>query len=823
MKILRDRAWGRGIRLASDMVPNHFGIDGRWVIEHPDWFLQLSEPPYPGYSFNGPDLSSDPRVGIYIEDHYYDSSDAAVVFKRVDRWTGEERYIYHGNDGTVTPWNDTAQINYLHAEAREAVVQTILHVARKFSVIRFDAAMTLAKIHIQRLWFPEPGSGGAIASRAQYGSMSNEAFDAAMPEEFWREVVDRVAEEVPDTLLLAEAFWMMEPYFVRTLGMHRVYNSAFMHMFKDEDNEKYRLTIKNTLEFNPEILKRFVNFMNNPDEETAVAQFGKGDKYFGVATVMVTMPGLPMFGHGQVEGFAEKYGMEYRRAKMNEKPDGWLIDRHYRELFPLVHRRKEFAEVDNFLLYDLYTEGGGVDENVFAYSNSFEGKASLVLYNNVYADTRGWLKRSAAYRDTDSDSLCQRDLSDGLGLGGGDEHFVRWREHRSGLEYLKPSRDIQLYGLFVELGAYGCQVFLDVQEVHDVDGVYRNLYEQIGNRGVPSIEEALKDIEYQALYSALDDVVETAALGQKGYKETKFIKAYDTLLNELAEYDLELTQSEKTVARKSALVLIERLHDYPVKTELSEAEEASETAAEASEEAIEAQASDTLVTEPTSQAKDATSDTELSEGVDESSEEEKEIDALSAYQALAEEIMRPLLLWSVARSLESTKTKPLSNLASVAEQLRLVRYAERNSAWRQVRLLDLLLKDELDLEEVSVEVYLESALEDDRVLSFLEVNEHAGEHWFNRDAYRWLSVGWLGKTYLEEGLEATEYLELLNDFALAEEKSEYKLSALLPEVLEGEDAETKEDTTVIASSSDTDRSVKKDSSDKEATSSTTAS
>ena len=32
---LRDRAWARGIRLASDMVPNHMGIDSRWVIEHP--------------------------------------------------------------------------------------------------------------------------------------------------------------------------------------------------------------------------------------------------------------------------------------------------------------------------------------------------------------------------------------------------------------------------------------------------------------------------------------------------------------------------------------------------------------------------------------------------------------------------------------------------------------------------------------------------------------------------------------------------------------------------------------------------------------------
>ena len=38
------------------------------------------------------------------------------------------------------------------------------------------------------------------------------------------------------TLLLAEAFWLMEAYFVRTLGMHRVYNSAFMIMLRDEDN-----------------------------------------------------------------------------------------------------------------------------------------------------------------------------------------------------------------------------------------------------------------------------------------------------------------------------------------------------------------------------------------------------------------------------------------------------------------------------------------------------------------------------------------------------------------------------------------------------------
>ncbi len=79
---LRERALRRGIRLASDMVPNHMGIDSPWVVEHPDWFVALPNSPFPSYTFDGPDLSRDQRVGLYIEDHYYNRTDAAVVFKR---------------------------------------------------------------------------------------------------------------------------------------------------------------------------------------------------------------------------------------------------------------------------------------------------------------------------------------------------------------------------------------------------------------------------------------------------------------------------------------------------------------------------------------------------------------------------------------------------------------------------------------------------------------------------------------------------------------------------------------------------------------------
>ncbi len=414
---LRQRAWSRGIRLAADMVPNHTGLDSKWMIECPDVFLQTRENPFPSYSFDGENLCHDGRVGVYLENHYYSKTDCAVVFKRVDHYTGDVRYIYHGNDGTGLPWNDTAQIDFLNPAAREAVIQKILHVARNFPIIRFDAAMVLAKKHIRRLWYPEPGHGGDIASRARH-ALSTEAFQSRIPEEFWREVVDRCAAEVSDTLLLAEAFWMMEGYFVRTLGMHRVYNSAFMNMLKKEENAKYRLTIKNTLEFDPEVLKRYVNFMNNPDEETAIAQFGSDDKYFGVCTMMVAMPGLPMFGHGQVEGFYEKYGMEYRCAYYDEQVNTGLVDRHRREIFPLMKMRPLFSGVENFLLYDFWTNGA-VNENVFAWSNTFRGEHSLVLFNNKYEQASGWIKMSAAYAVKDENGekqLVQRSLAEGFTL-----------------------------------------------------------------------------------------------------------------------------------------------------------------------------------------------------------------------------------------------------------------------------------------------------------------------------------------------------------------------------------------------------------------------
>ncbi|HMB16727.1 MAG TPA: glycogen synthase GlgA, partial [Pelovirga sp.] len=391
------------------------------------------------------------------------------------RHTGEVRYIYHGNDGTHLPWNDTVQFNYLLPEMREAMIQLIIRVARRFRIIRFDAAMTLAKRHFQRLWYPLPGAAGGVPSRSDH-ALSQQDFNRYFPIEFWRELVDRVQLEAPDTLLVAEAFWLMEGYFVRTLGMHRVYNSAFMNMLMQEENAKYRQTIKNILVFDPAILQRFVNFMSNPDEEPAIEQFGDGDKYFCVATMLATMPGLPMFGHGQIEGLREKYGMEYLAPRWDEPVDKPLLERHRVSIFPLLRQRALFSGAEAFQLYD-FESVYGVEEDVFVYSNQLEERRVLVICNNSSKSIVGRIGAPVAMAGRvgrDVATACAVDCS-------GD--FVVMSDLTDNVQYLQPAASLRQGGDF-SLKPYSSRVIAAFTAHQDKDERWQRLWQRHGDRAV---------------------------------------------------------------------------------------------------------------------------------------------------------------------------------------------------------------------------------------------------------------------------------------------------------------------------------------------------
>jgi ADP-glucose type glycogen/starch synthase len=488
---LNQRCRARGIHLACDVVTNHTGIDSQWMRQHPDWFIQTDIPPYPGYKYTGVNLSGDPSMSLQIENGYFDHSEAAVVFCRRDLNTGHVRYIYHGNDGTHLPWNDTAQLNFLLPEVREAMINVILRAAERFGIIRFDAAMTLAKKHFQRLWYPLPGGGEGVPSRSAW-ALPQEEFERLFPVEFWRDVVERIKAEQPDTLLVAEAFWLMEGYFVRTLGMHRVYNSAFMNMLKREENSRYRKSLREILDFDAAILQRFVNFMSNPDEETAVDQFGTGDKYFCVATLMCTLPGMPLFAHGQLEGLREKYGMEYTRAAWHEDPDQALLTRHWQQIAPLLRRRELFSGAENFRLYD-FIVNQNVAEDVFVYTNQVDRHTVLVLCNNSPHTLQG---RIQAPEPTQSDR--HKGLGEIFQLAS-DAPFYSYRSLNSPLEYLRPADERQNF----VLPAYGALVLHPAEALHQNTPQWQELFHQIGLAGRPKLDLHRRLLAYTGVVDKL--------------------------------------------------------------------------------------------------------------------------------------------------------------------------------------------------------------------------------------------------------------------------------------------------------------------------------
>lgn len=184
--------------------------------------------------------------------------------------------------------------------------------------------------------------------------------------------------------------------------------------------------------------------------------------------------------------------------------------------FPLLRKRYLFAGVSNFLLFDFYTPAGHVNEDVFAYSNRAGSERGLVIYHNKFAKAQGWIRTAAAYQVktgiSDERVLTQKSLAEGLELDSSQDTFTIFRDQLSGLEYIRPNRELWEQGLYIELEAYKCHVFLDFRQARDSEGQYAQLAAQLGGKGVPSIEAARRELVLQPIHRAFSELVNAGQL-----------------------------------------------------------------------------------------------------------------------------------------------------------------------------------------------------------------------------------------------------------------------------------------------------------------------
>ena len=167
--------------------------------------------------------------------------------------------------------------------------------------------------------------------------------------------------------------------------------------------------------------------------------------------------------------------------------------------------------MDNFLLYDLVGQNGGVNENVFAYTNGSGGEKALVVYNNAYDRAEGSIRISVPYAEKlpgGGKRSMRRSLVDALGLTPESGHYAVMREQRSGLWFLRSSRELDEKGLALILDGFQSQVFLDIFEVADDEKrLYSAVYNALGGKGIPDLADAVQDIVLKDLYAALARLV----------------------------------------------------------------------------------------------------------------------------------------------------------------------------------------------------------------------------------------------------------------------------------------------------------------------------
>jgi hypothetical protein len=181
---------------------------------------------------------------------------------------------------------------------------------------------------------------------------------------------------------------------------------------------------------------------------------------------------------------------------------------HEQQIFPLMRRRWLFSGSENFVLYDFFA-GHGVNEDVIAFSNRYGEERALIAYHNRFGETSGWVRTSTGKRIKlgGEETTVHPTLGEALAFPGGDRHFLRFRDFRTGLEYLRSARELHDCGLFLHFQPYQYYAFLDFREIDDSDGSWGWLCHTLGGRPVPSLDYEWKKIRHAPLIETFRQAV----------------------------------------------------------------------------------------------------------------------------------------------------------------------------------------------------------------------------------------------------------------------------------------------------------------------------
>jgi hypothetical protein len=378
---IRAMLHARDMRLMLDFVPNHFSADSSLINTHPEIFVQGSVN----------DVERDPRT-------FY-------------RAGNEQKIFAHGRDPYFPAWLDTIQVNYFSEAARAFMRDTLLHLADMCDGVRCDMGMLVINDIFANTW------------SAQLG-------DTWPASEFWPDTIPQVKQHAEDFIFMAEAYWDRE-WQLQQQGFDYTYDKSLtdrLHGGSVQD-------VRNHLMAESDYQHHSVRFLENHDEDPAIAEFGKA-RSLAAAVIISTIPGMHFYNDGQFVGKAVRPPVQMGRAL--QEPVQQDVLRFYEKLLSI--------NSDEIFLYGQWQQLWPLE----AWPGN-ESHQQMLAWEWRHGDDRRLVVVN--YSDMENQCRLKFDLS---GRGASVEFFDLLND----VSYRRAAQEINQQGLFIELAAYQAHIFV---------------------------------------------------------------------------------------------------------------------------------------------------------------------------------------------------------------------------------------------------------------------------------------------------------------------------------------------------------------------------
>ena len=276
LRRFRTRLHRHGMELVLDFIPNHLGLDHRWLIEQNSLFVR----------------SAAQRPETFPVLH-----------------AGATSWVAHGKDPNFPAWIDTAQLDYRRAATRAAMIEVLQSIAPQCDGVRCDTAMLLLNDVFAKTWAHFPSHA------------------PAPPEEFWAQAISAVKRRHPQFLFIAEAYWDLEPR-LQAVGFDYVYDKKFLEHLTRRDYSALQRHVRSVGgTFHP------VRFLENHDE-ARIASVLNIPEQKAAAVLLLAQPGLRFLHDGQWAGNTRRTPVQF--ADYWPEPANRDLAAFYNELLALL-------------------------------------------------------------------------------------------------------------------------------------------------------------------------------------------------------------------------------------------------------------------------------------------------------------------------------------------------------------------------------------------------------------------------------------------------------------------------------------------------------